>query len=149
MARLHDGHLITLLCRIGWWWALLLLRLLLWRRSWVLLLLLGIVHVVVDWWGLIVRSIKLVHLKSISRLGGSGSGRVCLSLSRLCLCSLSALLGCCFCLLLLLNSGSNRLINDGGLEVNRRDEGLGELLLRDERVKFGLLRRPSLKRVNG
>lgn len=149
MARLHDGHLITLLCRIGWWWSLLLLRLLLWRRGRVLLLLLGIIHVVVDWWRLIVRCVKLVHLKSISRLGGSGSGRVCLGLGRLCLCSLGALFGCCFCLLLLLNSGSNRLINDGGFEVDRRDEGLGELLLRDKGVEFGLLRRPSFKRVNG
>lgn len=149
MARLHDGHLITLLGRIGWWWALLLLRLLLWRRSRVLLLLLGIIHVVVDWWRLIVWCVELVHLKSISRLSSSSSGRVCLGLSCLCLCSLGALLGCCFCLLLLLNSGSNRFVNDRGFKVDRRDEWLGELLLRDEGVEFCLLRRPSFKRIDG
>ena len=51
-------------------------------------------------------------------------------------------------LLLLLDAGSNSLVERRVLQVHRRYEWTRELLLGDEGVQLGLLGRPSLKRVD-
>ena len=53
-----------------------------------------------------------------------------------------------FGLLLLLNARSGRLAGWVRLGIGRRHERGGKLLLRDEWMKLGLLRRPSLERVD-
>ena len=59
------------------------------------------------------------------------------------------LLTCRFRLLLLLDSRGDRFAEGRVFQVHRRHKGSRELLLSNEGMQFGLLRRPPLERVDG
>lgn len=61
---------------------------------------------------------------------------------------MSPLLAKCFGLLLLLGARCWRPIQRARLEIHRWYKRPSKLLLSDERMKFGLLGRPSLERVD-
>ena len=87
------------------------------------------------------------HLHAgVDRLGGRLGGRLGLHLCGVR--GLRTLFAERFGLLLLLNARSRRLDGWVRLGIDRRHERGGELLLRDERVKLGLLRGPSFERVD-
>lgn len=60
-----------------------------------------------------------------------------------------SLFACGFGLLLLLDSWRDGLVKRRILQVHRRHERPGELLLRDKGMQLGLLRGPSLQWVDG
>lgn len=96
------------------------------------------IHPVIHW-RLCMRRMELVHLHRVSSLGcGVCMGRLCRSL-----------FACGFGLLLLLDSWRNGLVKRRILQVHRRHERPGELLLRDKGMQLGLLRGPSLQWVDG
>jgi hypothetical protein len=125
--HIHNRRICRPLRRI-WWWGTLLM---------------SCIHVVVDWRRLSMgRLLVLVHLYRIGRLC------CCLCLS-LCLRSLcSPLLANRFRMLLLLDTWSRCFAGRGRFEIHGRHEWLCELLLRDKRVQFCLLRRPTFQRID-
>lgn len=94
-----------------------------------------LIHAVVYWGRLSMRrGVVLIHLHVVRSL----------RMRRLCCPLLTGGLG----LLLLLDTRCDSLVERRVLQVHRRHEGASELLLGDEWVQLGLLRRPSLKRVD-
>lgn len=130
---LHHRHLMTVSGRLRW---------IGWRRA-LLLLMIG-VHAIVNWRSLVMRlRVVLSHLHRIRRLSsGLGLCLGCLS----CLCG--PLLTSGLCLLLLLYSRCDTLVERRELQVHGRDKWPSELLLSDKRMKFCLLRGPSFKRID-
>lgn len=128
---IHHSHLMSV--------AGLLRRV--WRGSSLLLMWVHVVH----WWRLSMWALRiLIHLHAgVRRLRCS----LCLSCLS-CLSGLSSLLTRRFRLHLLLYTWSGRLVHRGRFEVHRRDERLGVFLLRNKRMQFRLLWRPSLQWVD-
>lgn len=123
----HEIHVL----HVAWWLGRIRRRCALLGTS---------VHPIVHGWRLSIgRRMEVVHLH---RIGSLSRG---LSMCRL----RGPLLARSFCLLLLLDPWGNGLIQGRVLQVHGRHERPGELLLCNKRVQLGLLRRPSLERVNG